>query len=78
LPRQSGWSNVANAGRKAHEKNQKKTDRARLRKKLNTASPTKINLTKKQYDAFVTALDAPVKPRPRLEKLLATPSVLDQ
>ena len=31
----------------------------------------------KQYDAFVTALDAPAKSRPRLEKLLRTPSLLE-
>jgi uncharacterized protein (DUF1778 family) len=33
-------------------------------------------LNAKQYDAFVAALDAPAKPRPRLEKLLKTPSVI--
>lgn len=31
----------------------------------------------KQYDAFVAALDATPKPRPRLEQLLAEPSVLE-
>jgi uncharacterized protein (DUF1778 family) len=34
-------------------------------------------LSPKQYDAFVAALDVPAKPRPRLEKLLTTPSVLE-
>jgi uncharacterized protein (DUF1778 family) len=36
-----------------------------------------FRLSGKQYDAFVAALDSPVKPRPRLERLLATPSVLE-
>lgn len=35
-------------------------------------------LNSKQYQAFVAALDAPGKPKPRLEKLLKTPSVLEQ
>ena len=34
-------------------------------------------LSAKQYDAFVAALDAPWKSRPRLEELLKTPSVLE-
>ena len=34
-------------------------------------------LTAKQYDAFVVALDAAPKPRPRLEQLFAEPSVLE-
>jgi uncharacterized protein (DUF1778 family) len=34
-------------------------------------------LTAKQYEAFVAALDAPTKPRARLERLLKTPSVLE-
>jgi len=34
-------------------------------------------LSAKQYDAFIAALDAPSKSRPRLEKLLKTPSVLE-
>jgi uncharacterized protein (DUF1778 family) len=41
------------------------------------AERTEFRLNAKQYDAFVTALDAPVKARPRLEKLLSTPSVLE-
>jgi uncharacterized protein (DUF1778 family) len=36
-----------------------------------------FGLTAKQYDQFVAALDAPTKPRPRLERLLKTPSVLE-
>jgi uncharacterized protein (DUF1778 family) len=40
--------------------------------------PYEIRLKAKRYDAFVVALDAPGKPRPRLEKLLATPSVLER
>ena len=36
-----------------------------------------FRLDAKHYDAFVAALDAPVKPRPRLEKLLTTRSVLE-
>ncbi len=35
-------------------------------------------LNSKQYQAFVAALDAPRKPKPRLEKLLKTRSVLEQ
>ncbi|TLZ49211.1 MAG: DUF1778 domain-containing protein [Gammaproteobacteria bacterium] len=34
-------------------------------------------LSARQYDAFVAALDAPSKSRPRLERLLKTPSVLE-
>ena len=34
-------------------------------------------LTAKQYDAFVAALDSAPTARPRLEKLLNTPSVLE-
>jgi uncharacterized protein (DUF1778 family) len=33
-----------------------------------------FKLDTKQYDAFVTALDARSKPKPRLAKLLKTPS----
>ena len=36
-----------------------------------------FRLSAKQYDSFIAALDAPVKPRPRLEKLLRTPSVVE-
>jgi uncharacterized protein (DUF1778 family) len=34
-------------------------------------------LSAKGYDAFVAALDAPTKPKPRLDALLGTPSVLE-
>jgi uncharacterized protein (DUF1778 family) len=34
-------------------------------------------LTGKQYDAFAAALDNPLTARPRLEKLLETPGVLE-
>jgi uncharacterized protein (DUF1778 family) len=34
-------------------------------------------LNAKQYDRFIAALDAPTKPRPRLEQLIALPSVLE-
>jgi uncharacterized protein (DUF1778 family) len=36
-----------------------------------------FKLSAQQYDAFVAALDAPTKAKPRLEKLLKTPSVLE-
>jgi uncharacterized protein (DUF1778 family) len=53
-----------------------------LDKGLSAAAETladrrEFSLSAKQYDAFVTALDAPSKSRPRLEKLLKTPSVLE-
>ena len=41
------------------------------------ADRSEFRLPAKQYDAFVAALDAPAKARPRLEKLLKTPSVLE-
>ncbi|MCU0895947.1 MAG: DUF1778 domain-containing protein [Burkholderiales bacterium] len=34
-------------------------------------------LSAKDYDAFVAALDAPTKPKPRLDALLGTPSALE-
>jgi uncharacterized protein (DUF1778 family) len=34
-------------------------------------------LDEKQWRAFLAALDAPPKPRPRLEQLLKTPSVFE-
>ena len=34
-------------------------------------------LSTKQYDAFIAALDTAPKPRPRLERLFAEPSVLE-
>jgi uncharacterized protein (DUF1778 family) len=36
-----------------------------------------FSLSARQYDAFVAALDGPTRPRPRLEKLLQTSSVLE-
>lgn len=36
-----------------------------------------FRLDAKRYDAFLSALDAPARSRPRLEKLLATRSVLE-
>lgn len=41
------------------------------------ADRREFRLSAKQYDAFVAALDALPKPRPRLEELLKTPSVLE-
>lgn len=41
------------------------------------AERREFRLSAKQYDAFVAALDSPVKPRPRLERLLTTPGVLE-
>jgi len=41
------------------------------------ADRREFRLSAKQYDAFVAALDTPQKPRPRLEKLLKTPSVIE-
>jgi uncharacterized protein (DUF1778 family) len=41
------------------------------------ADRREFRLSAKQYDAFVAALDAPSKPRPRLERLLKTSSVLE-
>jgi uncharacterized protein (DUF1778 family) len=53
-----------------------------LDKSLEAAAETlaerrEFRLSAKQYDAFATALDAPVKARPRLEKLLTTLSVVE-
>ncbi len=41
------------------------------------ADRREFRLSAQEYDAFVAALDAPVKPRPRLTRLLTTPSVLE-
>lgn len=41
------------------------------------AERTEFRLGARQFDAFAQALDAPVKPRPRLEALLNSPSVLE-
>ncbi len=38
------------------------------------AERREFKLNGKQYDAFVAALEAPSKPKPRLAKLLRTPS----
>jgi uncharacterized protein (DUF1778 family) len=53
-----------------------------LDKSLEAAAETladrrEFRLSDKQYDAFVAALNSPIKPRPRLERLLATPSILE-
>jgi uncharacterized protein (DUF1778 family) len=53
-----------------------------LDKSLEAAAETladrrEFRLSAKQYDAFLAALDAPANPKPRLEKLLTTPSVLE-
>jgi uncharacterized protein (DUF1778 family) len=36
-----------------------------------------IKLNDEQWEAFVAALDAPPKPRPRLKRLLTEPGILD-
>jgi uncharacterized protein (DUF1778 family) len=41
------------------------------------ADRREFKLSAKQYDAFAAALDAPTKAKPRLEKLLKTPSALE-
>ena len=41
------------------------------------ADRREFRLSAKQYDAFVAALDATEKPRPRLEALLKIPSILE-
>jgi uncharacterized protein (DUF1778 family) len=41
------------------------------------ADRREFRLSARQYDAFVSALDAPPKRRPRLEQLLKSPSVLE-
>ena len=41
------------------------------------ADRREFRIPAKAYDAFVAALDAPVKPKRRLDKLLRTPSVLE-
>ena len=41
------------------------------------ADRREFKLSAQQYDAFVAALDAPAKAKPRLEKLLKKPSVLE-
>ena len=41
------------------------------------ADRREFRLSAKHYDIFIAALEAPAKPKARLEKLLATPSVLE-
>ncbi len=41
------------------------------------AERAEFRLGARQFDAFAQALDAPVKPRSRLEALLNSPSVLE-
>jgi uncharacterized protein (DUF1778 family) len=41
------------------------------------ADRREFRLTARLYDAFVAALDAPIKPHQRLETLLTTSSVLE-
>src|SRR5262245_20066738 len=41
------------------------------------ADRREFKLSAQQYDAFAAALDAPLKPKPRLEKLLKTRSALE-
>jgi uncharacterized protein (DUF1778 family) len=53
-----------------------------LDKSLEAAAETladrhEFRLSAQQYDVFVAALDAAPKPRPRLERLLSEPSVLE-
>ncbi len=53
-----------------------------LDKSLEAAAETladrrEFRLSAKQYDAFAAALDAPVKARPRLKRLLTTLSVVE-
>jgi uncharacterized protein (DUF1778 family) len=42
------------------------------------ASRREFPLSARQYDAFVAALDSAPKRKPRLVKLLSTPSVLEE
>ena len=68
--------------RRAAEIEQKTVSAFVLDKGLEAAAETladrrQFHLDAKHYDAFVAALDAPAKPRPRLEKLLTTRSVLE-
>jgi uncharacterized protein (DUF1778 family) len=41
------------------------------------ADRREFRLSAKQHDAFIAALDAPSKLRPRLQQLLKTPTVLE-
>jgi uncharacterized protein (DUF1778 family) len=41
------------------------------------ADRREFRLTAKQYDAFVAALDAPIKAKPRLDRLLQSRSAIE-
>ncbi len=41
------------------------------------ADRQEFRLSARQYDAFVAALEAPAKPKLRLDKLLKTPSIIE-
>lgn len=68
--------------RRAAEVENKSISAFVLDKGLEAAAETladrrEFRLDARHYDAFVVALDTPVTPRPRLEKLLTTRSVLE-
>ncbi|MHB1826822.1 MAG: type II toxin-antitoxin system TacA family antitoxin [Steroidobacteraceae bacterium] len=68
--------------RRAAEVENKTVSSFVLDKGLEAAAETladrhEFRLDAKLYDAFLAALDAPAKARPRLEKLLTTRSVLE-
>ena len=68
--------------RRAAEVENKTVSSFVLDKGLEAAAETladrhEFRLDAKHYDAFLAALDAPAKARPRLEKLLTTRSVLE-
>ncbi|EQD42655.1 protein containing DUF1778 [mine drainage metagenome] len=68
--------------RRAAEVENKSISSFVLDKGLEAAAQTladrrEFRLDAKHYDAFVAALDAPARTRPRLEKLLTTRSVLE-
>ena len=54
----------------------RRDDRLKLRAET-LAERRELRLSAKQYDAFVAALDSPVKPKARLEKLITMPGVLE-
>ncbi|MGH6924913.1 MAG: DUF1778 domain-containing protein [Propylenella sp.] len=41
------------------------------------AERTRIGLSSEQWAAFLTALDAPPEPHPRMQRLLREPTILD-
>jgi uncharacterized protein (DUF1778 family) len=68
--------------KRAADVERKKLSTFLLDKRLEAAAETlaerlEFRLSAKQYDAVLAALDSPVKPRPRLEKLLTTRGVLE-